>query len=427
MSTRNMEAVSFYRNLLYHRTSMLEGVRLVAFRNVGHLLRTSRRLGVGNADDADAYRAVLDGMIADQGMGANKQTRWVLELTNRYVWETYLCLVHAEVEAYQDTTQDYPELKFAPLDSLLDTGARSFQRVRQLRHSILHPENRVHLNARWERIDDAVDSEFGGTHFEVMIATQNVLDQYLMWLRDARREWFIQEIGDLKSSARPPGPDKYQRLLRLRPARDVLSRPFPISGGSPGSDEVQAPPSILAWKPLLDALSAPGANQTRYPEELKRLRAHCLQMLLRSVVFLSEALSYLDIAKMLSYMRAGVSKEEALAEPFDLVLASKTPTTIQDGENFASLLRVSAALVSMPLRIYRQATLERQDLRHEEIEELIRKGFDQSTLDASRKAVFHVPVLTMDPHPIDSDQADQTEAMPKLLGHLAEFYGAVGR
>ena len=427
MSTRNLEAASFYRNLLYHRTSMLEGVRLVAFRNVGHLHRTLRRLGVDVADDADAYRAVVDGMIADQGMEANDQTRWMFELTNRYVWETYLCLVNAEIEAYQDTTPDYPELKFEPLDSLLDTGVRSFQRVRQLRNSILHPENRVHLNSGWEKIDDAVDSEFAGTHFEVAIATQNVLDQYLMWLRNEQRKWVIEEVGDLKNAVRPPSPDEYQRLDRLRPARDVLSRPFPFSAGTPGSDEVQAPPSILAWKPLLDALSTPEANQTVYPERLKRLRAHCLQMLLRSVVFLSEALSYLDIAKMASCMRAGVSKEEALAEPFDLFLHTKTPKTVQDKENFASLLRVSAALLAMPLRLYREVTLERQGLRHEGIEDLVQEGFDQSTLDSSRNAVFHVPVLTVDPHPIDSDQAEQTESMPQLLGHLAEFYGAVGR
>ena len=427
MSTRNLQAVSFYRNLLYHRTSMLEGVRLVAFRNVGHLHRASQRLGVDIADDADAYRGVVDGMIADQGMEANDQTRWMLELTNRYVWETYLCLVHAEIESYQDTAPDYPVLKFEPLDKLLETGARSFQRVKQLRHSILHPENRVHLNARWERIDEAVDSEFGGTHFEVAIATQTLLDEYLIWLRDEQRMWFIQEIGDLKSSARPPSPEQYKRLLKLRPARDVLSRPLPFSGGPPGPDEIQAPPSILAWKPLLDALSPPEAKRTDYPEDIKRLRAHCLQMLLRSVVFLSEALSYLDIPKMLSYMRAGVSKEEAQAEPFDLMLASRTPLTVQDVENFVSLLRVSSALISTPLRLYRQATLERQDLRHEGIEELIREGFDQSTLDSSRNAVFHVPVLAVDPHPIDADQAEQTEAMPKLLGFLAEFYGAVGR
>ena len=82
-------------------------------------------------------------------------------------------------------------------------------------------------------------------------------------------------------------------LISFAQPEMVLSRPLPLSGGSTGSDEVQAPPSILAWKPLLDALSTPGANQTGYPEGLKRIRAHCLQMLLRSVVFLSEALSYL--------------------------------------------------------------------------------------------------------------------------------------
>ena len=256
----DMQAVSFYRNRLYHRTSILEGVRLVAFRNVGNLRRTSRRLGVG---DADAYKPAVDGMIADQGMEVDDQTRWKLELTNRYVWETYLCLVHAEIEAYQDTSPDYPELKFEQLDSLLETGARSFQRVKQLRHSMLHPENRVHLNSRWEKIDDGVGSEFGGSHVEVTITTQNVLDEYLMWLPDEQRKWFVLEIGDLKSNANLASSDDFQRLDRLRPARDVLSRLFPFRGDSPDSDEVQAPPSILACKPLLDTLSAPGENQTR--------------------------------------------------------------------------------------------------------------------------------------------------------------------
>ena len=54
-----------------------------------------------------------------------------------------------------------------------------------------------------------------------------------------------------------------------------------------------------------------------------------------------------------------------------MLLVSKTPTTVQDEENFASLLRVSPALIAMPLRLYREVTLERQDLRHEGIEELI--------------------------------------------------------
>ena len=72
-----MHAVNYYRNVLFHRTSMLEGVRLVAFRNVSHLRRTSRRLAVDDADDADAYRALLNGMITDQGMDANDETRWM--------------------------------------------------------------------------------------------------------------------------------------------------------------------------------------------------------------------------------------------------------------------------------------------------------------------------------------------------------------
>ena len=89
----------------------------MAFRNVSHLRRTSRRLAVDDPDDADAYRALLDGMIADQGMDANDETRWILELTNRYVWETYLCVMYAEIEAYQDTSEARQSTKLARLAS----------------------------------------------------------------------------------------------------------------------------------------------------------------------------------------------------------------------------------------------------------------------------------------------------------------------
>ena len=277
----------------------------------------------------------------------------------------------------------------------------------------------------WEKIDDAIDLEFGGDRLRMALTAQIALDEYLGWLREDQWKWLHQEVRELKSITRPPDLDEYRRLDNLRSARIILSRPLPSMGGFAAADEVQTPPPILAWKSLIDALSTPAPNQTVYPEHLKKLRAHCLQMLLRSVVFLSEAFSYLDINKMLRYMRQGMTKEEVMAKPFDLFLSTKAPTTGQDAETFSALLRVSSALVATPLRMYQEVTLERHDLRHEGIEELIQDGFEQSALDSLRNAVFHVPKLTIDPFQIDSNQAMQAEAMALLLGHLAEFYGSV--
>ena len=128
---------------------------------------------------------------------------------------------------------------------------------------------------------------------------------------------------------------------------------------------------------------------------------------------------------MLSYMRAGISKEEALAKPFDLLLASKTPTTVQDEENFASLLRVSAALVAMPLRLYREATLERQDLRHEGIEELIQRGFDPIDPGLFQECHLSCPGIDCGPTPIIQTKPSKWK-LCLSFGQLTEFYGAVG-
>ena len=330
--------------------------------------------------------------------------------------KTYLCLLFAEIEAYQDASRLQPGLRFRPLDALLAKGNRSIQRVKQLRHSILHPENRVHLNSRWQKIYDAADSEFGGDHFGMALAVQTTLDDYLNWLREEQRKRLHQEIGELMEITHPPGLDEYRRLEILRAAKDVVSRPLPSTGYSSASDEVQTPPSILAWRPIIEAFATTSSNQIVYPERLTKVRAHCLQMLLRSVVFLSEAFSYLDIDKMVRYQREGLTKEDVLAEPFEVLLPAKVPKTEQHMQDYASLIRVSSALVAMPLRVYREVTQERPELLHTGIEELIREGFEQSTLDSFRNSVFHVPEPTIDPFQIDENQTMQTEAMPELLG-----------
>ena len=88
----DMQFVNFYRNLLYHRTSMLEGVRLVAFRNVSHLRRTSRRLTdkLGRPDWGRPWPDVQPLAVATRGYYAStrqlQETTSILRRLSRRLW-----------------------------------------------------------------------------------------------------------------------------------------------------------------------------------------------------------------------------------------------------------------------------------------------------------------------------------------------------
>ena len=48
------EVVRFYRNLQHHRSTIMEGVRLIAFRNINHMFRAMTRLGIQSiSNDAE--------------------------------------------------------------------------------------------------------------------------------------------------------------------------------------------------------------------------------------------------------------------------------------------------------------------------------------------------------------------------------------
>ena len=300
--------------------------------------------------------------------------------------------------------------------------------MKQLRHSILHPENRVHLGSRWKKLYEAVDLEFSGDNLRMAITAQSTIDEYLTWLRGSLQEQVGAEIHELRRVSHLVVREDESRLTGLQMAVDVLSRPLPAMDNLPDSQEIQTPPSIIVWKPLLDASNIPRQSPPNlYPEHLRKVRAHCWQMLLRAIVCLSECFALIDIEKMLEYQRSGMTQDEALSNPLALLLPDKVPTNEQQMYDQVSLLRVGGALLSMPLRIYKEATERRPELRHDGIEELMGGGFDQSALDSFRNIVFHVADVTVDPGRVESTQTRQAEQMPVLLEHLIEFYSSIGR
>ena len=73
----SIDAIKHYRNLQYHRSAILGGVRLIAFRNFDHLTRAATRLGISSlADDSD-FDAVCDQMFKDQDMDPSLNNRTI--------------------------------------------------------------------------------------------------------------------------------------------------------------------------------------------------------------------------------------------------------------------------------------------------------------------------------------------------------------
>ena len=93
-------AVGVYRNLLHHRTVILEGIRLIASRNIIHLTdaRTACAARSQSPDEDDWIARVQARMLADQGLDDSKFNRTVIGWATFYPVQVYLALLYAEIE-----------------------------------------------------------------------------------------------------------------------------------------------------------------------------------------------------------------------------------------------------------------------------------------------------------------------------------------
>ena len=73
-----------YGKLRLHRCVIVEGVRVIAFRNMDHLFTTRVRLGAMDWGDSEAMARVQNKMLEDQGLDQTEANRsalvWTAEL-----------------------------------------------------------------------------------------------------------------------------------------------------------------------------------------------------------------------------------------------------------------------------------------------------------------------------------------------------------
>ena len=409
-----------YRNLRWHRSTILEGIRRLAVRNINHRVRAMIRLGGGELGRQVTAKAVFDRLHEDQGMGTDVNSRQMVDYINTVPWEMYLCLLYVELESYLSASRRDPGLVFRPLEEFLDSKSAAIENLKTVRDKVLHPVKGIELG-------DALDSFMNaGTHIDghylkLVFDAQRRLDEYCAWLRASLEILVAMERANAKKSAR----QRRGTAAKLRMATAALAGPLPQFIGERDDGTLQTPFDRRKW--LIRGLNEVQEIRSglRYPAFVREAKTDCMRMLMWSLVFANEFVHLVDFKKLRTVeTQSDLSAHEAFA-----FLAAETATmSAQQIEDLFAPLRVSNALLAEPLRIYYEVVQEVPELRDRGLEEIVGPGPVPPVFNRYRNVVFHVRSDGADPTEAESDIVEpMKEGMNVLLllPRLLSFFTAI--
>ena len=471
--------LGYYSKLREHRCRITEGIRVIAFRNVDHLNAAMRLLGVSGFPDLATISRVQDKMLKDQGLERNDRNRWFLGYATWIPWEIYMCLLCAEIDNYEEISQKHTPLAYMPLDVYLASHQAVVQSLRDARDLLLHPIKDASMEDILRQF--AVNARrMSPDHLIALVEAQTQIDDYLEWLRtsllesvsneiyalsaeqifedihrevriltrlvtesknDEEREGIEQSLGELVAVR-----DRFTRnfnadytltseqrreLVRWQERRAVLALSLPKRPYASSPVSIQTP--IRAeFLSLLPAQAMEGQQPwtgQALPEFLRRRRSECIGLLIRSLILQNEP--YTNTISVLDSKFPGKSRAEVLdSEDLRRVLLRQlvpleTPEDYLRTELLIASSMVSLALLAEPLRLYKQATSDRPDLRREEIERRI-QGDALDTFARLRNVVFHVPDERTDLSKAETDFFDKASSLgddyPEVIASLLSFY-----
>ncbi len=391
-----------YRNLRRHRSTILEGVRRIAVRNINHLTRTMNRLGIQDLRREGDAKAVFNVLFEEQGMGADVNSRPMVDYINMIPWEMYLCLLYVELESYRSASRRDPSLAFGPLEELFDSKSAAIEDLKTVRDKVLHPVKGIELGDALDSFMEA-GARFDGHYFKLVFDAQRRLDAYCSWLRASLSRLVAIE----RAAAASPSGQQRGMAAKLQMAKAALSGPLPQFIGERDDGALQTPFDLRKWLILGLNQAGDGRSGLSYPAFLRRAKTDCNRMLMRSLVFLNEFVHLIDFQKL----RAVRTRAELDAhEPFEFLEAETSTMTEQQIEDLHAPVRVSNALLAEPLRLYFQAVKEAPSLRDRALEEIAGAGPMSPVLGRYRNIVFHV----------GSDGADPTKSELEFLEQMEE-------
>lgn len=134
------KTVDLYRNLFYHRTAILEGIRKIAARNMIHLARVSENCqSCHTHKDDDFISCVQQRMLLDQGLEDNQWNRTLLGVATFCPLKVYLALLNAEIEYYWKVCHPSVTLRDDIFSSYIKGNGEWVARLQDFRDPFLHP------------------------------------------------------------------------------------------------------------------------------------------------------------------------------------------------------------------------------------------------------------------------------------------------
>ena len=433
----------YYWNLREHRCRVVEGIRAVAFRNMDHLSAAEKQVGVEAPYSEDDYSKVQDQMLADQRVEQTPVQRWLLANATWMPWEMYICLLYAEIEYYMEVSKKHSSLSYKPLDDFLGSHDAIARSLKDVREKLLHPLKKDVYEEKLTLFMDQANKM--APDFRIAIVeVQHLIDDYLDLLKKAFVESLALEMAELSDeqlldSSRKdieaitgrlersldieerrsleqllsrqlefqrflvenfaPGTEitarQRERLNQWETKRNKLAQPLPKRPYHSNPKELQTPihRELASFLPDPRGEGQPPWTDQALPDFLEEGRADCLGLLFRSLILFNEPYTDMVVAFERAYPEK--SRGEILENDeasWDFVRRMVPLETIDDwrqAELRLSLMIVSTALLSEPLRLYKQATCVTPNLGRQEIDQRI-NGEALAAFARMRNVIFHV-------------------------------------
>ena len=406
----------------YHRYLVLEGVRCAALRNIGSMDRTQSNSIV----DAGAvrlfsrkYNEPFEVILED----LNRIYRKMFGIFVDALWEVYLCLLYEELQAYRKLVKKNSNFGYAPLSGFLNRNRDMVTHLGEFRHRVLHPGSGASATDALDGLLSSLDRQ--DEPFPKFVTdAQSLLDAHTVRFWFSMASHFVTE-GDKEIESKALESQRFGRIEKLnRIAKGICQQPLPHW---PNSSDLLGNPSqiqFLVLGPIRNQTAYERGNRAEranlYPDNIRRARRGCVQMLMRALAFYNEFVSYTDVEKLFACPVDPSTDLSIDIEQF--YRADKVPKTVQEQENRHALLRVTLALLHEPLRLYKEASGEAPSLRVPELDEFVHCDSKFGVLEALRKSVFHVPRDHLDADSRDVQFGSLSLSTLDLFEPLMNFY-----
>ena len=469
----------YYSKLREHRCRIVEGIRVIAFRNMAHLSRAVVQLGVKSTGDRPSRLRVIDKMLADQGLEPNHTNRWLLDSATWVPWEIYMCLLYAEIENYVAISQKHTSLVYKPVEDYLASHNAMVQSLKDVRDALLHPLKVASYGRNLQAFVEHARG-IGPSYIAAIVEAQQIIDDYLQWLRESliesvgeeavalSNEQLLESIrkdvegltvlleksmddeekGAIKQSLKQASAFRdflvqnfdsssaltgrqHQQLAQWETKRDTLAQPLPKRSYYSSPAPIQTPihEELSSFLPSPEEEGRLPWDGEALPEFLRQRRSECIGLLFRSLIFLNEPYTYTVAvfdSKFPGRSRTEVWNDEDLRR--ELLQHMSPRETLEDYKQMELLAAphiISLALLAEPLRLYKQVTSDRHELRREVIEQRI-SGDALATFLRMRNVVFHVPDDRTDLLKSERDFFDKASSLGgdyrEVIGGLLSFY-----